>query len=104
MPSLARKPSVRVRSRTGVRGLIEKLKSVEIELAQLKNNDKQQKSKYASEDARRQRTIKQNLMEHRRGLEALGLDPDLIGEHEVKPIHCKRCGHPVPWKDIKGHR
>jgi len=33
-----------------------------------------------------------------------GFDPDLIGEHEVKPVRCPCCGHAIPWALIKGYR
>lgn len=37
------------------------------------------------------------LQEHQQALRDLGLDPDLIGEHEVDPVCCPSCGNPIPW-------
>jgi hypothetical protein len=31
-------------------------------------------------------------------------DPNIIGEHEVPPVCCQRCGHKIPWRIIKGWR
>lgn len=44
------------------------------------------------------------LEEHRRDLRDLGLDPDLIGEHEVDPVMCNGCGEPIPWHVLLKHR
>lgn len=34
---------------------------------------------------------------------AQGWDPDMIGEHEVKPVHCRDCGAVIPWRLLKGY-
>jgi hypothetical protein len=44
------------------------------------------------------------LQEHRQELRDLGLDPDLIGEHEVDPVMCSHCGEPIPWRVLLGIR
>lgn len=47
---------------------------------------------------------REQLQEHMDELRRLGLDPNLIGEHEADPIMCSHCGEPIPWKVILGYR
>jgi len=42
------------------------------------------------------------LLEHDRAMRAKGFDPEMIGEHEVKPVCCANCGHAIPWRVIRG--
>jgi hypothetical protein len=41
------------------------------------------------------------LLTWRLHLRSRGLDPDMIGEHEVEPIRCGHCGEAIPWRTIK---
>jgi hypothetical protein len=44
------------------------------------------------------------MWKHMAELRARGLDPHLIGEHEVEPIRCPCCSKPIPWAVILGYR
>lgn len=48
--------------------------------------------------------FRRQLQVHDQRLSERGLDPNLIGEHEAKPIMCECCGKPIPWTAILGHR
>jgi hypothetical protein len=48
--------------------------------------------------------LRRNYAAHMTMLTSRGLDPMLIGEHEVQPVRCDGCGEAIPWRKVKGYR